>query len=111
MTKHGTVSEGRRFVSKQKKLKRFPIVTYFLLILLSLYIIVPFWIVFVSGIKTVQEASAIEFTWWPKRGVTWLAFKRVFEDGSLLRGFGNTLKYGLLPLPLLCFRTPCRDRT
>lgn len=98
MTKHGTVSEGRRFVSKQKKLKRFPIVTYFLLILLSLYIIVPFWIVFVSGIKTVQEASAIEFTWWPKRGVTWLAFKRVFEDGSLLRGFGNTLKYGLLPL-------------
>ena len=98
MTKHGTVSEGRRFVSKQKKLKRFPIVTYFLLILLSLYIIVPFWIVFVSGIKTVQEAGAIEFTWWPKRGVTWLAFKRVFEDGSLLRGFGNTLKYGLLPL-------------
>lgn len=98
MTKHGTVSEARRFVSKQKKLKRFPIVTYFLLILLSLYIIVPFWIVFVSGIKTVQEASAIEFTWWPKRGVTWLAFKRVFEDGSLLRGFGNTLKYGLLPL-------------
>ena len=65
MTKHGTVSEGRRFVSKQKKLKRFPIVTYFLLILLSLYIIVPFWIVFVSGIKTVQEAGAIEFTWWP----------------------------------------------
>lgn len=98
MTKHGTVSEARRFVSKQKKLKRFPIVTYFLLILLSLYIIVPFWIVFVSGIKTVQEAGAIEFTWWPKRGVTWLAFKRVFEDGSLLRGFGNTLKYGLLPL-------------
>ena len=98
MTKHGTVSEARRFVSKQKKLKRFPIVTYFLLILLSLYIIVPFWIVFVSGIKTVQEADAIEFTWWPKRGVTWLAFKRVFEDGSLLRGFGNTLKYGLLPL-------------
>ena len=98
MTKHGTVSKGRRFVSKQKKLKRFPIVTYFLLILLSLYIIVPFWIVFVSGIKTVQEASAIEFTWCPKRGVTWLAFKRVFEDGSLLRGFGNTLKYGLLPL-------------
>lgn len=98
MTKYGTVSEARRFVSKQKKLKRFPIVTYFLLILLSLYIIVPFWIVFVSGIKTVQEAGAIEFTWWPKRGVTWLAFKRVFEDGSLLRGFGNTLKYGLLPL-------------
>ena len=103
MTKYGTVSEGRRFVSKQKKLKRFPIVTYFLLILLSLYIIVPFWIVFVSGIKTVQEAGAIEFTWWPKRGVTWLAFKRVFEDGSLLRGFGNTLKYGLLPLSVGLF--------
>lgn len=103
MTKHGTVSEARRFVSKQKKLKRFPIVTYFLLILLSLYIIVPFWIVFVSGIKTVQEAGAIEFTWWPKRGVTWLAFKRVFEDGSLLRGFGNTLKYGLLPLSVGLF--------
>ena len=56
-----------------------------------------------SGIKTVQEAGAIEFTWWPKRGVTWLAFKRVFEDGSLLRGFGNTLKYGLLPLSVGLF--------
>lgn len=98
MTEHTTASAERPFARRRRKAKRPPIGTYLLLILFSLYILVPFWIIFVSGLKTVQEAGALEFTWWPERGVTWLAYKRVFEDGSLLRGFGNTLLFGLPPL-------------
>lgn len=78
-------------------MKRPPVGTYIMLILYSLYILVPFWIIFVSGLKSIQEAAEPIFTWWPQKGVTWLAFRRVFEDGSIMRGFGNTLKFYIPP--------------
>ena len=83
--------------SKNQTLKG-KIIIYSLLIIYSLFVLVPFWIVFVSGLKTVQEAAQPVFTWWPKEGVSLLAYKRVFEDASLFLGFKNTLLFGIPPL-------------
>lgn len=82
----------------KKQTMKAKLVIYALLIFYSLYVLVPFWIIFVSGMKSISEAAEPVFSWWPKEGVTWLAYKRVFEDGSLFLGFKNTLAFSLPPL-------------
>ena len=73
------IYNSQNFIPNKKKVKRPPIGTYIMLIIYSLYILVPFWIIFVSSLKSIQEAAFAEFTWYPTEGVTWGAFKRVFE--------------------------------
>ena len=87
----------RNFKRNKKKRQCPRIGTYIALILYSIYILVPFWIIFVSSIKSVQEAAMFNFTWWPSMGIEWSAFKRVFQYGGLLRGFRNTLLFYLPP--------------
>lgn len=87
------IYNSQNFVPNKKKMERPPIGTYVLLILYSLYILVPFYIIFISSLKSVQEAAFAEFTWWPTRGITWGAFKRVFESNEIQRGFINTLLF------------------
>ena len=82
-------------IASRKKIKLPPIGTYVGLILWSLYILIPFWIIFVTAMKTIQEAVWADFTWWPQQGFHFDAFRRVFADGSLLRGFWNTLRFYL----------------
>lgn len=84
------------FVGKSKK-SRPRVGTFVLLILQSFYILIPFWIIFVTALKTIQEAAMFDFTWWPTLGITWDAFKRVWEYGSLQKGFLNTLMFYIPP--------------
>ena len=87
------IYNSQNFVPNKKKIQRPPIGTYVLLILYSLYILVPFYIIFISSLKSIQEAAFAEFTWWPTRGITWGAFTRVFESNEIQRGFINTLLF------------------
>ena len=87
------IYNSQNFIPNKKKVKRPPIGTYIMLIIYSLYILVPFWIIFVSSLKSIQEAAFAEFTWYPTEGVTWGAFKRVFESNEIQRGFINTLTF------------------
>lgn len=80
---------------KLKKIHRLHIGTYVVLILFSIYILIPFWIMVVTSLKTIEEAAWVEFTWWPKQGFHLDAYERIFRDEVLLRGFGNTLRFYL----------------
>ena len=86
-----------KIFSRKKKVKKPRVGTYILLIVQSLYILVPFWIIFVTALKTIQEAAMFDFTWWPTQGLTWDAFKRVWEYGSLQKGFINTILFYIPP--------------
>lgn len=83
--------------SRKKKAQRSKIGTYIMLVVYSAYILVPFWIIFVTALKTIQEAAFFDFTWWPTQGITLDSFKRVWEYGSLQKGFINTFLFYLPP--------------
>ena len=72
---------------------------YIILILYSIIIIFPFLIVIITSIKTWQEASSIEFSFFPKNGINFNGYKEVFtykanyeaKMPTLVKSFFNTL--------------------
>ena len=70
---------------------------YFFLVLFALWILVPFYIVLVTSVKTSAEINRSSFTWVPTEGFYFGGYAKAFEsinDSSgmtLMRGFLNTL--------------------
>ena len=72
---------------------------YIILILYSFIIIFPFLIVVITSIKTWQEASSIEFHFFPKEGLNFSGYKEVFTYKAnyeatmptVVKSFFNTL--------------------
>lgn len=72
---------------------------YLFLIILALFILIPFYVILITSFKTPSDALNIPFTWFPKEGWHLTSFKTVlFSDASgggggstILRGFMNTL--------------------
>ena len=88
--------EGKiKNTAKEKKIFK-TIIINFLVLLVALIVLFPFYIMVVTSIKPFGEA--LYFSWWPSR-VTWDAYKFVLVpnestielDLSLLRSFKNTL--------------------
>lgn len=94
---------------KHKKLNKGagPLV-YITLIFYSFVIIFPFLIVIITSIKTWQEASSIDFHFFPKDGIDFSGYKEVFTYKAnyestmptLVKSFLNTLLY-IIPPTLL----------
>lgn len=84
---------------------------YITLVLYSLIIIFPFLIVIITSIKTWQEASSIDFHFFPKEGIDFSGYKEVFTYKAnyestmptLVRSFLNTLLYIIPPTILGLF--------
>ena len=53
------------------------IVSYFWLIVMTVLIVLPFYVIVVTSIKTEYESASLGFSWWPKLGVTGSAYKYV----------------------------------
>lgn len=77
---------------------------YLGLILFTLWILLPFYIVVITSFKTRIEAQSPEFTLWPQEGFHWDGYKEVltYKAGGggmpvVLRGFINTLIIVLPP--------------
>ncbi len=90
---------SQNFVPNKQKVQRPPIGTYIMLIIYSLYILFPMYIIFVTAIKS-QPFEIIEtkFIWWPT-DPAFDNFAKVFtENGDLIRGLMNTLQFSLPPL-------------
>lgn len=78
------------------------VVNYVMLLLFVLFVLLPFYVMFVTSIKTPAEAGGVEFTWWPQNGVTFEAYKQIATDKlfnaiTVLEAFLNTLKISILP--------------
>ena len=87
----------QNFRLNKKKVARPPIITYVLLIVYSIYIFIPFWILLVTALKTDAEARLGTFTWWPKEGFHLDALKKVLQEKLIYSGFLNTLLYHMPP--------------
>lgn len=85
--------------AKSKKHKKFrwsSIPVYFLLILYALFVLIPLYIVIVTSVKTVGEAADVNFSW-VAHPVSFEAYKLVFTQGIIMKGFLNTLLYYIPP--------------
>lgn len=94
--KHETVPSAKRIIGKTA--------IYLGLILFALWVLVPFYIVFITSFKTRVEAQSPEFSLWPKDGFHWDGYLEVltYKSGGasmsvVLRGFLNTLWIVLPP--------------
>ena len=72
------------------------------LCVMTLVIIVPFWITIVTSLKYSYEAANIHFTWWPEQGVTFNSYKTFIKSADMLginvvRAFFNSLYYATVP--------------
>lgn len=72
------------------------------LIVFASIVILPFYVMFVSSIKTSAEAGNVEFTWWPKQGVTFEAYELIFTERffnaiTVFEAFLNTLWLSVWP--------------
>lgn len=76
---------------------------YFFLVLFALWILVPFYIILVTSVKTSAEVIRPHFTWFPTEGFYFGGYASAFEPVkdstgmTLLRGFFNTLWIVLPP--------------
>jgi len=83
----------------KKKIDISPIADYAILLFFSLLVLVPFYIIFITSLKTNSESLSLPFTWWPNQGFSLEGYRTVlFNDvsgvgngSSVLRGFINTL--------------------
>lgn len=74
---------------------------YFFLVLFMLWILVPFYIIIITSVKTDMEVIQTNFTWFPTKGFYFGGYKSVFTPMagsiSVLRGFLNTIWIVLPP--------------
>ncbi len=72
------------------------------LLVLTVIVVFPFYLLFVTSIKNNFEAMSIQFNWWPKEGIDIGAYKYLFELEDLVgydvvRSFLNSIVYATLP--------------
>lgn len=88
--KHKTVASNPVNVTKR-------VFVYFFLVLFALWILVPFYLVLVTSVKTSAEVLRPNFTWVPTEGFYFGGYANAFEPlkdstgMTLIRGFFNTL--------------------
>lgn len=77
------------------------ILLYAVLVILVIYILIPFYVLLITSIKTDQEANYVEFTWWPQYGFDFSNYATVLSDETagitILNSFLNTLWMSVLP--------------
>lgn len=83
------------------------IVSYFWLIVMTVLIVLPFYVIVVTSIKTEYESASLGFSWWPKLGVTGSAYKYVTTSKilgiTIIGAFLNTLRSSVLPTVVTVF--------
>lgn len=72
------------------------------LCVMTVIIVLPFWISIVTSIKHPYEAGNVYFTWWPQQGVTASSYEVFIKSADMLginvvRAFANSLYYALVP--------------
>lgn len=78
------------------------IIIHTVLIFFALLVLVPFFIILITSVKTNLEASDPVFSWWPKSGFHWDGYRKVMDMNpiagrSILKGFLTTLAINIVP--------------
>lgn len=72
------------------------------LLIMTVVVALPFYILVVTAIKTPIEASNLVFTWWPKEGIDLESFKELFSYGDAIgitmgQAIVNSFIYAIVP--------------
>lgn len=72
------------------------------LLVMAIIVLIPFYILVITSVKTHFEAGSIEFTWWPKEGFDFTSYLDVFAMGDTWgmpvgRALINSFAYALIP--------------
>lgn len=72
------------------------------LIMMTIVVILPFYILVITSIKTPVEASNLVFTWWPKEGIDLASYQELFSYGSAIgitmgKAVVNSFIYAIFP--------------
>ncbi len=72
------------------------------LLVLTVIVVFPFYLLFVTSVKNNFEAMSITFSWWPKEGIDFGAYEYLFELEELVgydvvRSFINSIIYATVP--------------
>ena len=101
-----TMDVTKRIKNKHKKQQVFKTVIFFLLVLYTIFLFLPFYVALITSFTSDSELnSSVNFIWWPKDGLTLEAYIFVFTKdpniyvtgmSSLILGFINTMWMTLL---------------
>lgn len=75
------------------------VATYVVLIVCSLAVLFPFWLILTTSIKTPAEIVGNTFTLWPAKGLDFTSYKNLFDfslssiTGNVFKSLLNTLLY------------------
>lgn len=78
------------------------ITSFLMLLVFTFIVLLPFYVMFITSIKNSAEAGNVEFTWWPKQGVTFEAYELIFTERffnaiTVFEAFLNTLWLSVWP--------------
>ncbi|WP_152396182.1 carbohydrate ABC transporter permease [Paenibacillus guangzhouensis] len=79
-------------------------IIFVLMLVIALFILIPFWNVIMISFSTPKEYADNPLMMFPKNP-TLDSYKALFADGSIFRGYWNTLKLLIVGLPLSLFLT------
>lgn len=94
-----TLTEREKAAFRIKKQGWQKVRAYFFLILYSVCILVPVYIIIITSVKTIPEAAQAKFSWFPKRGFSIAGYQTILRNMDLWRGLWNT---AWINLPSLC---------
>lgn len=89
-------------IYQAKVVKKLDLGTMLPLVLLTIVVVVPFYILVVTSLKNPLEANSLEFTWWPKEGFDIESYKELFSYGSAIgitmgQAVLNSFVYAIIP--------------
>ncbi len=90
----------RQYVSKV--VKKLDPGTLIPLLVMTVMVVLPFYILLITSVKTHSEASSVVFTWWPKEGFDLSSYRDVFALGDTWgmpvgRSLLNAFVYAFIP--------------
>ncbi len=95
-------SDAQYYLNELKISKKLELTNLVPLLVLTVIVLVPFYLLFVTSIKNEFEAMRFDFSWWPEEGVDLGSYKYLLElqdrmDLSIVRSFINSFVYALIP--------------
>ncbi len=78
------------------------------LLLLTVIVAFPFYLLAITSMKNPIEANSFQFTWWPEQGIDLTSFKELFQYDqimgiSMVRSIINSFVYALIPTAIGLF--------
>lgn len=94
MAEKEQVYHSQNFKPNKKKVEKPPYLCYFLIIIYSLYILLPLYIIVITSFKSHEDATSAVFIWWPRTFSVEAYTDYVWKERELIfTGLMNTLLY------------------